>query len=129
MDSRSGVPFSAEGIVFRLEKVQSVSEAHAASYLMGTGVLPGQQSGQTVKLTSHLDLQPRVRRSGVIHARHWTFWLRAQRKVFVFVILLFLASWRAYLTFQNGYLYWPIALVHNQTQHLLVNRTRYVIYS
>jgi hypothetical protein len=104
--ARSGVPFPAEAIDFCLEKAQTVSEAHPTSYLIGTGVLPGQQSGQTVKLTTHLDLQPRVRRIGIIYAHNWTFWRRGERRVFVFVILLFLASLRAYLTFQNGYLYW-----------------------
>jgi len=29
---------------------------------MGTGVLPGQQSGQTVKMNTHLDLQPKIRK-------------------------------------------------------------------
>jgi hypothetical protein len=62
----SGALFPAEAIDFRLEKAQTVSEAHPASYLMGTGVLPGQQGGQTVKLNTYLDLQSRIRRSGVI---------------------------------------------------------------
>jgi hypothetical protein len=32
--ARSGVPFPAEAIDFRLEKAQTVSEAHATSYLI-----------------------------------------------------------------------------------------------
>jgi hypothetical protein len=57
-ESRQGREFSISHII------QTGSEIHPTSYLMGTGVFAREKSGKFVKLTTHLQPVPRPRKRG-----------------------------------------------------------------
>jgi hypothetical protein len=61
MGSTIGVRIPAEARFFSFLKRQTGSGAHIASYPMGTGAFPREQSGRGVKLTTHLHLMSRLR--------------------------------------------------------------------
>jgi hypothetical protein len=63
MDGWGSIPVEAKGFSCSL-CVQTSSEAHPASYPMGTGgPFPQIQRGRGVKLTTHIHLVPRSRMS------------------------------------------------------------------
>jgi hypothetical protein len=67
------VRFSAGSSSSLFLSVQTVSDTHPGSYLMGTGGLfPGKKSGLGMKLTSHLHLVPRSRMMELY--LHFTIW-------------------------------------------------------
>jgi hypothetical protein len=66
-DGRSGLPIQAGAIdCCLLQNVPSGSEAHPASYYMGTGVVSRGLSDRSVMLNTHLHLVSKLRMSGAI---------------------------------------------------------------
>jgi hypothetical protein len=77
---------------FSSPSVQNTSEAHPASYTMGTGgPFPGVEGGQGVTLTTHPYLVPKSRMSrGYTSSLHWC--LNGVAALLYFTLLTFVSD-------------------------------------